>query len=140
MTDIFTLALRAGAIVVGLALWFWTQKLISTKPVPVHGIGDRLHEWATPVRDWLAEVPRRADVTLIVTSGLIDLFGLYLIAASLFGPTMRPFLAMLTLFALRQLCQALFSLPRPPGMIWRHPGVPSLLVTYNVGNDFFFKY
>ncbi len=24
-------------------------------------------------------------------------------------------------------------------MIWRHPGVPSLLVTYHVANDFFFS-
>jgi len=30
-------------------------------------------------------------------------------------------------------------LPPPPGIIWRHPGVPSLLVTYHVGGDFFFS-
>lgn len=30
-------------------------------------------------------------------------------------------------------------LPAPPGVIWRRPGVPSLLVTYDVGNDFYFS-
>ena len=30
-------------------------------------------------------------------------------------------------------------MPAPPGIIWRHPGFPSLFVTYAVGNDFFFS-
>jgi len=30
-------------------------------------------------------------------------------------------------------------LPPPPGIIWRNPGFPALLVTYSVGNDFFFS-
>src|SRR5687767_63957 len=33
----------------------------------------------------------------------------------------------------------LVSLPEPPGVIWRYPGFPSLLVTYHVENDFFFS-
>jgi membrane-associated phospholipid phosphatase len=43
------------------------------------------------------------------------------------------------LFGLRQICQALCALPPPEGMIWRSPGVPSLLVTYGVANDLFFS-
>jgi membrane-associated phospholipid phosphatase len=52
---------------------------------------------------------------------------------------MRPFVALLILFAMRQICQAVCALPAPADMIWRHPGFPSLLVTYSVGNDFFFS-
>ena len=40
---------------------------------------------------------------------------------------------------MRQISQALVALPPPPGIIWRDPGVPSLFVTYSVGNDFFFS-
>jgi membrane-associated phospholipid phosphatase len=40
---------------------------------------------------------------------------------------------------LRQICQGLCTLPPPPGIIWRNPGFPALLVTYDVGNDFFFS-
>lgn len=40
---------------------------------------------------------------------------------------------------LRQLSQAAVALPPPPGIIWRDPGFPSLFVTYDVGNDFFFS-
>ena len=49
------------------------------------------------------------------------------------------FWGLLCLFVLRQLSQALVALPPPPGIIWRHPGFPSLFVTYAVGNDFFFS-
>jgi len=45
----------------------------------------------------------------------------------------------LILFGLRQLCQGVCTLPPPPGIIWRNPGFPALLVTYEVGNDFFFS-
>jgi len=37
------------------------------------------------------------------------------------------------------MAQATTALPAPPGMLWRDPGFPSLLVTYSVGNDFFFS-
>ena len=53
--------------------------------------------------------------------------------------SLRPFLALLMLFTLRQICQGLSPLPAPTGMIWHHPGFPSLLVTYQVANDFFFS-
>jgi membrane-associated phospholipid phosphatase len=56
-----------------------------------------------------------------------------------FGPSFSPFWGLLCLFALRQLSQALVALPPPSGIIWRHPGFPSLFVTYAVGNDFFFS-
>ena len=45
----------------------------------------------------------------------------------------------LAIFALRQAMQALTALPPPDGMIWRYPGVPSLLVTYGVASDLFFS-
>jgi len=62
-----------------------------------------------------------------------------LIAAAIFGPSFAPFLAILIVFGLRQICQGLCTLPPPPGIIWRDPGFPALLVTYSVGNDFFFS-
>ena len=74
---------------------------------------------------------------LIASSLGIDTLGVFLIGAGLCGPTLRPFIGLLLLFAFRQLCQVLCALPPPPDMIWRRPGFPSLLVTYGVANDFF---
>ncbi|HEY4230387.1 MAG TPA: phosphatase PAP2-related protein, partial [Thermoanaerobaculia bacterium] len=61
------------------------------------------------------------------------------VARAILGPTIRPFLGLVLLFALRQLCQGLCALPAPDGMIWRSPGFPSLLVTYGTSNDLFFS-
>jgi hypothetical protein len=44
-----------------------------------------------------------------------------------------------TVLALRQIVQSLVALPSPPNAIWHYPGFPSLLVTYNVSNDYFFS-
>ena len=52
---------------------------------------------------------------------------------------MRPFVALLLLFTARQISQYFCALPLPEGIIWHDPGVPSLLITYGVANDFFFS-
>jgi membrane-associated phospholipid phosphatase len=128
-------------------MWFATQSLIGARLVgPRDGIagamlsrGDGLFRLTQPINERLHEQPRSADVLLIASSAVIDALGLWLIGASVFGPTMRPFVGLLLVFALRQLTQALCVLPAPEGMIWRSPGVPSLFVTYQVANDFFFS-
>jgi hypothetical protein len=135
------IALRIGFVVVALVVWFWTQKKISEKAPPPAGggIGDQLHVWTASWHAWLVLNPRAADFLLIATSALIDIGGTYLLGITIFGATLRPFLAILIVFALRQICQSTVTLPPPPGIIWRHPGFPSLLVTYGVSNDFFFS-
>lgn len=139
--SVLSYLLRVGAIAAALVLWFWTQKLISRKapPASTSGLGDRVHDWTAPWLDWLHAHPRAADILLIVTSALIDLCGVALLAVSVFGSTLRPFLALILLFGCRQVCQLLITLPPPPRIIWRNPGFPSLLVTYGVSNDFFFS-
>src|SRR5438067_12228075 len=99
------LTLRIAFVGVALVLWFWTQKLISQKPAPAGGgVGDRLHEWSAPLHHWLTVNPSAANLLLIITSALVDAFGLYLLGSAIFGPTLRPFIAILIVFALRQAC------------------------------------
>lgn len=139
--------LKAGLIAVGLGLWFLTQAAIGARGLPGDAIPsgqlltalDGLFALTEPFHVFLAKHPRWADGLLIVSSAVIDLMGIALIVKTVVGPSIRPFLGLLVLFALRQLCQALCGLPAPEGMIWRSPGVPSLLVTYQVANDFFFS-
>ncbi|MEI6861221.1 MAG: phosphatase PAP2-related protein [Verrucomicrobiota bacterium] len=136
-------AARVGVIVVGLGLWHWTQQLIARRaPVTPAGggvIADGIHQLTAGWHRRLQADPRRADALLLVSSLVIDLLGLGLITSAVLGPTFRPFLGLIMLFGLRQFCQALCPLPPPPGMIWRSPGFPSLLVTYGVNNDLFFS-
>lgn len=130
---------RVAVVVGALLLWFWTQSLIGRKAVPTNGIGDLVHGLTARWHGYFLANPRAANRALIISSLFIDLTGLSLIGAAIFGPTFAPFLAILIVFALRQICQAFSTLPPPPGIIWRYPGFPALLVTYSVGNDFFFS-
>jgi membrane-associated phospholipid phosphatase len=134
-----TIGLRAAVVAGALVAWFWTQSLIARKAAPKDGIGDVVHDLTARWHRYFSANDRAANAALITSSIFIDLFGLSLTGAAIFGPTFAPFLALLIVFGLRQICQGLCTLPPPPGIIWRNPGFPALLVTYNVGNDFFFS-
>jgi hypothetical protein len=138
---------RATIVAICLGLWFFTQSLIGARTIrPADGVGnasvsdgDYLFAVTRTVNEYLRTQPRAVDILLIASSAAIDAVGIWLIATSIFGPSIRPFLGLLLLFALRQLMQALCALPTPDGMLWQSPGWPSMLVTYQVANDFFFS-
>jgi membrane-associated phospholipid phosphatase len=138
---------RTVVVAIGLGLWFFTQSLIGSRTLDTTsnaaGIplsrGDGLFRLTQPVNEALHARPQLANALLIASSAVIDALGIWLIVASICGASIRPFLGLLLVFALRQLTQALCVLPTPDGMIWRNPGWPSFLVTYQVANDFFFS-
>ncbi len=132
--------IRAAITAVALVAWFWTQSLISSRGFPEGAaIGDGLHDLTAPINQYLHHHPAIADGLLIVSSGFIDAIGIFLLGSWLLGRSVRPFLALVLVMALRQIFQWLVALPAPPDMIWRYPGFPSLLVTYHVANDYFFS-
>jgi hypothetical protein len=131
--------LKAVLVAAGLAVWFWTQALIARRAFPQGQIGDRLLDFTATLNRLLWEHPHWADGVLIVTSAVIDLLGIFLVVLGVFGPSIRPLVGLLLLFALRQVCQGLCALPAPERMIWRDPGFPSLLVTYGTASDLFFS-
>jgi PAP2 superfamily C-terminal len=132
-------ALRAGLVAASLVAWFWTQSLLGKRASAEGRIGDAILDLTAPLNRALHARPGMANALLIFTSALIDLLGLFLVFRAIFGPSARPFVGLLILFGLRQLCQGLCALPPPEGMIWRNPGVPSLLVTYGTATDLFFS-
>lgn len=124
---------------VALGIWFWTQSLIGHRSLAGNAITDVVHQLTSPINAYLLHHAATTDALLIVSSAFIDAFGLFLLCGWLFGSSIRPFLSLLLVMALRQLMQGLCALPVPQGMIWHNPGFPSLLVTYTVANDFFFS-
>ena len=137
--DLQTIALRLLAIGLGLMAWFGTQRMIAARSVVNGVIYDHLHVVTAGWNDWLNRNPRPANAVLIASSLGVDALTLFVLLFAVFGPTFSPFWGLLALFALRQLSQAAVAVPAPAGIIWRHPGFPSLFVTYHVGNDFFFS-
>lgn len=129
---------RLFAALAAVALWFWSQSLIGSRPASV-GIGDLLHDLTAGLNAYFAQHPPAANALLIASSAFVDLLGLFLIAEWIFAGRSRAFLGLVLLLALRQTTQALCALPAPPNMIWRYPGFPSLFVTYHVAHDYFFS-
>src|SRR3989454_3958334 len=139
MADAALWVARAALVAGGLGLWFWTQRLIGARPFPSRGIGDAVHDWTEPWNRWLNAHPRGANALLIVSSVVIALLVFFLLGAAIFGLTFRPFVGLLLLYALRQLCQGLCAFAPPENMIWRSPGFPALVVTYGTATDLFFS-
>jgi hypothetical protein len=133
------IVLRIALVAVGLGLWFLTQSLLRYRPDGTGILGDGLHSLTARINAFLLANPRWANRLLIVSSLVIDALGCFILGYSIFGPSIQPFVGLMMLFFARQVCQALCALPPPQGMIWRSPGVPSLLVTYGTSNDLFFS-
>lgn len=134
-------SLLARIALTGAALfvWFWSQGLIGARATPDLAIGDRIHTATAAANFYLHAHPAAANLLLIVSSAIIDLLGIFLLARWIFGASVRPFLGLVIVLGLRQIVQALVALPAPPNAIWHYPGFPSLLVTYSVSNDYFFS-
>ena len=129
---------RAAFTAVAVAAWFVTQSLLAARGFP-EGIGDGVHLFFAPLTNWLVSHSQAADALIIITSGIIDALGLFLLVSGVISRSVRPLLGLTLLYILRQICQVLTALPPPEGMIWRYPGFPSLFVTYGTANDFFFS-
>ena len=132
-------AIRLTVTTVALVIWFWTQSLIGARGLPGAVIGDRLHGATALMNLYLHAHPTAANALLIVSSAIIDLLGLFLLSRWIFGALARPFVGLVIVLGLRQIAQALVTLPAPPNALWHYPGFPSLLVTYGVANDYFFS-
>ena len=134
-----SLLLRLMVTGIVLGLWFWSQSLIGSRTAPASGIGDAVHNLTAGLNSYFSQNPGAANALLVVSSALIDALGVFLLARWFVERSVRPFLGLVLLLALRQIMQAICALPAPPNMIWHYPGFPSLLVTYRVANDFFFS-
>jgi hypothetical protein len=133
------LIVRLIVAAIGVGLWFGTQALIRSRPLPASGIGDGLIVLTAPLNSYFLQHPSAANALLIASSLFIDGLAIFLFAGWILGRSVRPVLGLGIVLALRQIMQALCALPQPPNMIWHYPGFPSLLVTYSVANDFFFS-
>lgn len=134
-----TVGLRVAVIGLALVIWFRTQRWIGARTGGGEGLGDGIHRRTAGWHAWLVAHPKAADRALALSSLGIDLLGVVLILSAVFGPSFAPFLGVLIVFIMRQICQVICPLPPPPGMIWRDPGLPTLFVTYGVANDLFFS-
>lgn len=136
------IGVRVALVVAGIAIWFWSQAVLG-KRVPKVAyevpLTDGIHVLTARIHHRYATNIAAGNRLLIASSLVIDLLGAYLLGSAIFGDSIRPYLGLVMVFALRQICQMLCPLPAPAGMVWRYPGVPAILVTYGTANDLFFS-
>src|SRR5882724_12082491 len=136
------IGVRLALVVLGIIAWYWTQAVLG-KRVPKVAyevpLTDGIHVLTARFHNRYATNIAAGNRLLIASSLVIDLLGAYLLCTAIFGMSIRPYLGLVMVFALRQICQMLCPLPAPAGMVWRYPGVPAILVTYGTANDLFFS-
>src|SRR3954454_16384580 len=136
------IGVRCGLVAAGIGLWYWTQAVLGKRgPKVQHEVPltDGIHVLTARIHHRYGTNVAAGNRLLIASSLVIDLLGAYLICSAIFGESIRPYLGLVMVFALRQICQMLCPLPAPSGMVWRYPGVPAILVTYGTANDLFFS-
>ena len=133
---------RAALVVAGIIAWYWTQAMLG-KRVPKVAyevpLTDGVHVLTARIHHRYFTNEAAGNRLLVASSLVIDMLGAYLLGSAIFGPSIQPYLGLVMVFALRQICQMLCPLPAPSGMVWRYPGVPAILVTYGTANDLFFS-
>ncbi len=136
------IAVRIGLVIAGIAIWFWSQAILGKRVPKVASevpLTDGIHLLTARIHSRYANNIAAGNRLLIASSLVIDLLGAYLLCTAIFGVSIRPYLGLVMVFALRQICQMLCPLPAPAGMVWRYPGVPAILVTYGTATDLFFS-
>ena len=121
--------------------WQWSQHFLSSDIVTKDKIVDRVHSLPIilEINEYLHNHPFVMKCNLILSSMLIDFNLVIILIMSLWRQKLKPIQILFVGLALRQLCQFINRLPMPESMVWFDPGWPSLFVTYDVANDFFFS-
>lgn len=132
---------RIGLLVLAFLVWHGTQTFL-TYDIESNGqIIDRLHssKFFSAINSFMKENIDFTNYNLILTSALIDINVIFICLKFLSGNNFKSVFLLFSGLILRQLCQFINRLPTPENMIWFHPSVSSMLVTYYVHNDFFFS-
>lgn len=127
-------------IVAAYIFWITTQKLLGQDIISDNCIIDRSHSLVAQINAYLRANPVVMRYNFILSSLLIDINVVYVVAKYLLlDADNRTITLLFSGFVLRQICQYINRLPIPKNLIWFNPGFPSLFVTYHVENDFFFS-
>lgn len=119
--------------------WQISQYLLSVNTPIQQEIIDESHKMIAGINIFLQNHTNITRIIIIITSLMIDINVLFVCGNSLWKRKYQPLYIIIAGLTLRQICQFFNRLPVPENMIWFHPQIPSLLVTYSVSNDFFFS-
>lgn len=117
----------------------FTQELIGSVVPDPCSIGDRLQALLSNAHAFLLSHPGAADFLIAFYSLAGDLALLFFLGALFWTGRLRFLLPLVAFLFLRQLMQAVVTLPLAQETIWRNPGFPSLFASYNSPSVFYFS-
>jgi len=109
----------------------------------IPAIEDKIFKLFEKVTKFLIDTPGNEpyrDLFQMIASALIDIVFLSLMAYwILYGKTTRLVASLGIFYITRALLQKLYWVPFPPMYYWYSPPIPSLVVPYGRGSDFFYS-
>jgi hypothetical protein len=101
---------------------------------------DKTHILTDSLNKYLHENPLVSDYMTIISSLFIDIMMISICLYWVFySESWRFLFSLFVFYILRAVTQGLFIMRAPEGLIWNHPGLPSLAVSYLKTTDFFFS-
>lgn len=137
MNKLFSVISLCGLYV----FWIASQYFLRTDIYSNVKIIDRMHDMniITYANNYLKANHDFAWYCMVITTMMIDFNILYFVYEFIIHDNKKPMIKILFGVILRQFCQYINRLPIPDGMFWFDPGFPTLVMDYNVTNDFFFS-
>lgn len=128
---------------IGLLYGFWliTQYSLQHDTNNNNIIIDRVHNFVLfdAIHKYLVNNKNVARWSIIITSLMIDLNLVYFVYDFICNKNIKPIILLVGGVVLRQFCQHINRLPSPDNIIWYETNFPSLIMNYNVTDDFFFS-
>lgn len=123
--------------------WYITQRFLECDNDDQSGnkIIDRVHNLniIKQMHNYLLNNINVTRYIIIFTTLMIDINVIYFVYEFVINDQVKPIMLLIMGIFFRQLCQCINRLPSPDGVIWFDPGFPSLIMHYDVTNDFFFS-
>lgn len=127
--------------VLATKLWFKVQNLVTLDETPTQNVIDRVHDskWCRSANKYFTENIWMWKSCTAFTTLMFDIFMLVNAYDMIVNGNMVPYFMVLVTIILRHMCVTVNRLPAPPRLHWKNPGVPTLFITYDTINDFFFS-
>ncbi len=130
-----------GLTIILYGFWHYTQKFLEQNNNTNNNVIDKLHnsKFLSSIHNYLFQNKYITKILTIITTFMIDANLIYFFMDFIFNNNIRPIILLFGGVFLRQICQYINILPVPNDVLWFDPGFPSLIMNYNVSNDFFFS-
>lgn len=103
-------------------------------------IKDTIFQITAYLNDYMNKNKDLRNICMILSSITLD--AIVLITSYTWiinGKSWRPIMALVLFYSLKFICNLLFTMRYPEGMLWEYPGFPSLIISYQKSVYFFYS-